>query len=57
MITDLTNCFQRNPDLLKDVCQARMEMCNFILGISPDLTDEDYAFYQSELRHYKFYDV
>lgn len=57
MITDLTNCFQRNPEILQDVCQARMEMCNFILGISPDLTDEDYAFYQSELRHYKFYDV
>jgi hypothetical protein len=55
MIRDFNNCFQRNPEILQDVCNHRVELCNYLLGFCNDSEDE--AFYQSEIRHYKFYEV
>lgn len=55
MIVDSNNCFQRNPNILQDVCNHRVEMCNYLLNFCND--DEDQAYYQSEIRHYKFYEV
>lgn len=58
MIIDRNNCFQRNPEILQEVCMLRTEMANFILSLKySQKTEEDIAFYQSELRHYKFYEI
>ena len=55
MIVDSTSCFQRNPDILRDVCNHRVEMYNFLLSMI--ISTEDQAFYESEIRHYKHYEV
>jgi hypothetical protein len=58
MIVDRSDCFQRNPEILQDVCNHRVEMANFILSCGRGSHDqEDISFYESEIRHYKHYDV
>ena len=58
MIVDRSNCFQRNPEILQDVCNQRVELANFALSFGKGLHDqEDISFYESEIRHYKHYDV
>ena len=58
MIVDRSDCFQRNPEILQDVCNHRVEMANFILSCGRGFHDqEDISFYESEIRHYKHYDV
>ena len=56
MIADLNGCFQRNPDILKDVCEHRVQMANFVLSFNEKDPVES-AWYRSEIRHYKLYDV
>lgn len=57
MIVDSANCFQRNPEILQDVCAHRVEMANFVLNFQREEDYEDRMFYESEIRHYRFYDV
>ena len=58
MIVDHANTFQRNPEVLQDVCSHRVEMANFVMSCcSSSHTDEDRAYYQSQIRHYRLYDV
>jgi hypothetical protein len=56
MIRDFNNCFQRNPDILQDVCHHRVELCNILLIFGGNDTERD-SYYQSQIRHYKFYEV
>jgi hypothetical protein len=56
MIADFSNCFQRNPNLLQDVCSHRVEIANLVLNLV-STNDEDRKYYESEIRHYKLYDV
>jgi hypothetical protein len=58
MIVDITNCFQRNPEILQDVCAHRVEIANFVMNLlNPEENYDDVMFYESEIRHYKLYDV
>lgn len=58
MIVDITNCFQRNPEVMQDVCTHRVDIANYVMSyLNPEKDYEDVMFYQSEIRHYKFYDV
>jgi hypothetical protein len=57
MIVDFNNCLQRNPEILKDICAHRVEMANFVLNLQSEDDYEDRMFYESEIRHYKLYDV
>jgi hypothetical protein len=56
MIADFSNCFQRNPEILRDVCNQRVEIANLVLNLV-STNDEDRKYYESEIRHYKLYDV
>ena len=58
MVIDFNNCFLRNPDILLDVCNHRVTIANLIMSaIAYHMDYEDEAFYESEIRHYKCYDV
>lgn len=57
MIVDITNCFQRNPEVMQDVCAHRVEIANYVMSVLNSENDEDVMFYESEIRHYKLYDV
>lgn len=58
MIIDFNDCFQRNPEVLQDVCAHRVEIANYVMNfLNPERDYEDVKFYESEIRHYKFYDV
>ena len=56
MIADFSNCFQRNPEILRDVCNQRVEIANLVLNLV-SANEEDRKYYESEIRHYKLYDV
>jgi hypothetical protein len=57
MIIDINNCFRRNPEIMQDVCAHRVEMANYVLNFQREEDYEDRMFYESEIRHYKLYDV
>ena len=57
MIIDFNNCFQRNLEVLQDVCQHRVDMANFFLSYHKEQDHEDRLYYESQIRHYKHYDV
>ena len=57
MIIDFNNCLQRNFEVLQDICAHRVEIANYVLNFQREEDYEDRMFYESEIRHYKLYDV
>jgi hypothetical protein len=55
MVIDSKNTLQTNYNVLQDICVHRVAVANFMLQICKD--DEDELYYQSEIRHYKFYEI
>ena len=56
MVIDSHNILQRNVDVLLDICHHRLQLANELISIC-NSQDEDLAYYQSEIRHYRCYDV
>jgi len=58
MVIDFNNCFLRNPDILADICHHRVLIANLVMSaIAYRIDPEDQNYYESEIRHYKCYDV
>ena len=57
MIIDHQNTFQRCPELLQSVCQARVDMANLWISHFTDKDDDSCKFYESQIRNYRHYDV
>jgi hypothetical protein len=55
MVIDSKNTLQTNIKVLQDICVDRVVNANFMLNLCKD--PEDQAYYQSEIRHYKFYEI
>ena len=55
MITDRFNCFQRNPDILQDVCNRQVEISNLVISASTD--DETINYYKLKISQYKYFDI
>jgi hypothetical protein len=58
MVIDSNHLFSRDYDLLEDVCSVKVELCNFLLAqMKGTHSEDDVAYYESEIRHYKCYNV
>ena len=56
MVIDKQNLLQKNVILLQDICMGRLQLANYMISINKS-QGEDLAFYESEIRHHKCYDV
>jgi len=56
MVIDRHNILQRNVDVLLDICHHRLQLANELISIC-NSQGEDLAYYQSEIRRHKCYDV
>lgn len=55
MINDITNCFQRNPSILQEVCKQQTETANLVLCHTKE--QDTVKYYQEQILMYKYFDV